>query len=89
MVLTSVSEIIKTLELGRLSNTRNAILYSLPYVLAFGIEKSWDEGFDDNGGRYDCPAGNTIVPRIKLIHFADEEVGKPPSFLGQIPLTDS
>ena len=89
MALTSVSEIIETLELGRLSNTRNAILYSLPYVLISGIEKSWDEGPDDDGGRYNCPAGNTIVPRTKLIHFADKKVGRPPSLLGQIPPTDS
>ena len=87
--MTPVSKIIETLESGRLSNTKNAILYSLPYVLASGIKKSWDKGLDDDGGRYDCPAGNTIVLRTKLIHFADEEVGRPPSLLGQIPPTNS
>ena len=81
MALTSVSEIIETLELGRLFNTRNTILYSFPYVLASGIKKSWDEGPDNDGGWYNCPAGNTIVPWTKLIHFADKKMGRPPSLL--------
>ena len=44
---------------------------------------------DDDGGRYNCPVGNTIVLQTKLIHFADEEVGRPPSLLSQILPTDS
>ena len=49
---------IETSESDRLSNTRNAILYSLLYVLASGIEKYWSESLDDHGGRYNCFAGN-------------------------------
>ena len=40
---------IETSESNRLCNTRNVILYSLPYVLVSGIEKYWNEGPDDHG----------------------------------------
>ena len=45
-------------ELDRLYNTRNAILYGFPSILASSIEGSLNKGFYDHCRRYDCPAGN-------------------------------
>ena len=82
--LALVLEIIETLESNRLSNTRNAILYRLLYVLASGIEKYWNEGPGDHG------MGGTTTPWATLIHLADRKVEcRPFSLLSQLLQTDS
>ena len=67
---------IETLESNRLSNTRNAIPYNFPYVLAPGIKQSLNGGSDDHDmGDTIATAGGTIASRATLIYFADEDVG--------------
>ena len=39
---------IETLESDWLYNIKNVILYSLPYILASGIKKYWNEGSNDH-----------------------------------------
>ena len=49
---------IKTLELDWLSNTKNTISNSFPYILEFGIEKYQNEG------TYDYDMGDTTALQI-------------------------